>query len=297
MKSRKEEQILSEGFLKILEQIRILVKKRTRSHQFGEHTSWKSGGSLDFLDYRNYQAGDDPRYVDWNVFGRMNRLFVKLFQAEKDMSIHILIDSSSSMAFGNPAKDQYAKKIAAALSYLGLMNLDRVGIVNFDKTLGRVKTPEKGKHVYFSIIDSLHELESIGGTDLNTSLLEYLSRLKKPGFVFIISDFLDPFSFKQGLQAYGYGKFQVALIQVLSPAELDPVLQGYVRLKDVETGRFKRMQITESLLKSYKVRFNHHLKKLERFCAKSGFGYYLANTDTPFEEFLLRIFSEGRLTA
>jgi uncharacterized protein (DUF58 family) len=146
------ESFLDEEFLRKLEKLKILAQRGRKGPTKGEHISWRSGASLEFLDYRKYQVGDDFRYIDWNVYGRLDKLFLKLFRAEEDLNVHILIDTSRSMGTGNPLKDIYAKKIAAALSYIGLANLDRVGITSFSDSLGETQLPEKGRSVYFNLL-------------------------------------------------------------------------------------------------------------------------------------------------
>jgi uncharacterized protein (DUF58 family) len=288
------ESFLDEDFLKKLEKLKVLAKKGIKGPFKGEHVSWRSGASLDFLDYRKYQVGDDFRYIDWNVYGRLDRLFIKLFRAEEDLTIHILLDMSRSMAAGNPSKDIYAKKIAAALSYVGLANLDRVGVVSFNDTLGDPHSPERGKKVYLSLLRYLRTLKSGGKTDLNACLAEYASTSKRAGIAIIISDLFDPRGFEAGLDALVHGKFDVTLIQVLDREELSPTLNGYLALKDVETGGMKKITIDGTLAALYHEKIRNFLEKIRAFCLTRGIDYYLSDTRTPFEDFLLDYLTKGR---
>ncbi len=289
------ESFLDEDFLRKLERLKILAQKGIKGLIKGEHNSWRSGASLEFLDYRKYQAGDDFRYIDWNVYGRLDKLFVKLFHAEEDLTIHILVDMSQSMAAGNPPKDIYAKKVAAALCYLGLASLDRVGVTSFADSLGESKLPERGKQVYLSVLKYLLSLRPEGETNLNSCLTEYASACKRPGIAIILSDLLDPKGFEKGLEALSYGRFDVTLIHILDHEELFPSLNGYLTLREVETGEMNRITLDGALLELYRKSMGDFLENIKDLCRKSGIDYYLWNTSMPFEDFLLDYLTKGTL--
>lgn len=289
------ESFLDEDFLRRLEKLKILAQKGMKGVAKGEHDSWKSGASLEFLDYREYQAGDDFRYIDWNVYGRLDKLFIKLFRAEEDLTIHILLDMSQSMGWGNPAKDMYAKKITAALCYLGLTNLDRVGITAFNHSLRELRPPERGSRAYLSELKYLLSLKPEGETDINSSLTEYAWACKRPGVAIILSDFLDPKGFAKGLDALRYGGFDIALIQILDREELSPSLNGYLMLKEMETGEEKRIALDGALLERYRKRVHDFLENIDDLCRKSEIDYYLSDTTIPFEDMLLDYFIKGTL--
>jgi uncharacterized protein (DUF58 family) len=286
---------LDEDFLRKLEKLKILAQKGIKGPIKGEHDSWRSGASLEFLDYRKYQAGDDFRYIDWNVYGRLDRLFIKLFRAEEDLTIHVLVDTSQSMGWGNPPKDIFAKKLAAALCYLGLASLDRVGITSFADSLGESKLPERGKRVYLSMLKYLLSLKPGGKTDLNSCLTEFASACKRPGIAIILSDLLDPKGFAKGLDALSYGGFDITLIQILDREEIFPAFNGYLTLKEVETGEVKRITLDRALLELYREGMRDFLENIKDFCRKSGIDYYLSNTGVPFEDLLLEYLAKGTL--
>jgi uncharacterized protein (DUF58 family) len=286
---------LDEDFLRKLEKLKILAQKGIKGPIKGEHDSWRSGASLEFLDYRKYQAGDDFRYVDWNVYGRLDRLFIKLFRAEEDLTIHVLVDTSQSMGWGNPPKDIFAKKLAAALCYLGLASLDRVGITSFADSLGESKLPERGKRVYLSMLKYLLSLKPGGKTDLNSCLTEFASACKRPGIAIILSDLLDPKGFEKGLEALSYRRFDITLIQILDREEIFPAFNGYLTLKEVETGEVKRITLDRALLELYREGMRDFLENIKDFCRKSGIDYYLSNTGVPFEDLLLEYLAKGTL--
>jgi len=287
------ESFLDEDFLRKLERVKILAQKGIKGPTKGEHNSWRSGASLEFLDYRKYQVGDDFRYVDWNVYGRLDKLFLKLFRAEEELSIHILLDMSLSMGSGNPPKEIYAKKITAALAYIGLANLDRVGVTSFTDSLGESQSPRKGRQVYKSILHYLLSTQPKGKTDFNSCLTEYASTCKRPGIAIILSDLLDQKGFEKGLEALQYRKFDITLLQVLDHEELFPSLRGYIVLNEVETHETKKITLDGALLTLYREKMQGFLESIKGFCIESGIDYYLSDTSIPFEDFLLEYLTKG----
>ena len=289
------ESFLDEDFLRKLERIKILAQRGMKGPTKGEHNSWRSGASLEFLDYRKYQVGDDFRYVDWNVYGRLDKLFLKLFRAEEDLSIHILMDMSLSMASGNPSKEIYTKKIAAALAYIGLANMDRVGVTAFSDMLGESQSPLRGRKVYQSILNYLLGLKPDGKTDFNGCLTEYATTSRRPGIAIILSDLLDPKGFEKGLEALQHRKYDIAIIQVVDHEELFPSLSGYMILDEVETHETKRITLDGTLLTLYREKVKTFLENIKEFCIGTGTDYYLSDTSIPFEDFLLDYLTRGIL--
>jgi uncharacterized protein (DUF58 family) len=289
------ETFLHEDFLRILDKIGIFARKGLKGKVKGEHVSWQSGASLEFLDYRKYQIGDDFRYIDWNVYGRLDKLFIKLFRAEKDITIHILIDVSHSMESGYPSKNICAKKIATALSYIGLTNLDRVRVVPFSNSIIDTMSPGGGRQVYMAILKYLLSLKPKGETDINASLSEYASVCKKPGIAIILSDLLDAKGIEEGVASLHVRSFDIILIQLLTQDELSPSLNGNILLKDIETGRTKKIEINQALTDRYKKNLNGFLETIRKVCLQYNADYYLYNTEIPFEEFFIEYVSKGTL--
>lgn len=287
--------LFDEEFLRKLEKLQVLAHRAVRGRIRGEHKAWRAGRSLEFLDYRKYQPGDDFRYIDWNVLGRLDKLFIKLFRAEEDLTIHFLIDVSRSMALGRPSKDLYAKKTAAALGYIGLANQDRIGVTSFAENLGDSMAPRKGRKNYWLLLRYLESLDTEGRTDFNASLAQFSARCKRPGLAVIISDLLDPKGFRAGMDALKYRKFDLALIHVLDPAWFHPPATGRLELRDVETGETKRVTLDENLFTRYRARVNRFLVEVESYCHKNGIDYCQCRTDVPFEDFLLEYLLSGAL--
>lgn len=295
MQNGKTGSFLDEAFLKQLETIRILAQKGIKGKDTGIHRSGKGGSSLEFMDYRKYHPGDDVRYVDWNIYGRSDRLFIKRFHAEKDLTLHILVDTSLSMDTGTPSKYLYAQKIVAALSYIGLANQDQVGVTSFSDVIGKIKTPERGKEVYLSVLKYLTSLDPSGITDFNSSLQAFADSGRGPGVAVVVSDLLDPKGIKDGLKAVAHSKFKLTVIQVLDQEEISPLFSGSFLLQDIETGRSRNLYADKKLVERYADKMGDWLAEIQDFCKKSGIDYHLANTRISFEDFFLGFLGTGHM--
>ncbi len=287
------ENFLDDGFLKNLEKLKLVTRKGVKGPERGEHKSWHSGEGLEFLDYRNYQPGDDLRYVDWSVYGRLDKLFIKLFHAEENQTIHILLDMSRSMHAGNPNKALNAKRLAAAMSYISLASQDKVHVVSFGERMKDSSPLVKGKRRYASILSYLMPLEPAGATDLNTSLTEYASTCRRPGIAIVISDMLDPKGYEEGLKALAYRNFDVNVVQVLEREELSWTQTGNFILQDVETGELRRTSVDMAMVEQFRQRVHAFLTGIHEFCNNFGLHYYLYDTQVPFEEFLVDYVTRG----
>jgi hypothetical protein len=289
------ESFLDDEFLRKLEKLKVITRKSTRSPQRGEHRSWQSGEGLEFLDYRKYHLGDDLRYVDWSVYGRLDKLFIKLFHAEKGQTAHILLDMSLSMGTGSPPKDITAKKIAAAISYICLSNLDKAGLMAFDDKIAVVKAPARGKKQYPEVLKFLLDLTPSDQTDLNGCLAEYASICKNPGIAVIISDLFDAKGYEDGLKALAYRNFDINLIHVLDHEELFWSKTGNLLLRDTETGENKITFVDKQLLALYQKKIDAFISKIKSYCGHYGINYFLCNTRIPFEDLLTDYLSTGAL--
>ena len=178
---------------------------------------------LEFADHRRYQPGDDFRYVDWNVYSRLDRLFLKVFAAEEDLTIHLLVDTSRSMQEGQPSKIDFARRVAAALGYIGLNSLDRVGVVSFADELGRPRPPQRGRQQIVTMLRYFEALGCGGGTNLNRVLRTYARQTQslpaRGGLAIVISDLFDPQGYAGGLDALAYAGFDALVIQVVAESE------------------------------------------------------------------------------
>jgi len=280
-------------FMRKLEALRFLARKAFRSPTQGERTTLRRGMSLEFSDYRRYHAGDDFRYVDWNVYSRLDQLFLKVFTAEEDMSIHLLLDTSQSMQLGTPPKVEYGKRVAAALGYIGLSTLDRVGAVSFADELGMPKPPQRGRQQIFPLLRYFESLPCRGGTALNRVLQNYATQSRRSGLAIIVSDLFDPDGYERGLDALAYNRFDVLLIHLVDESEIHPQLDGALRLRDIESDQQRRLTVNRRLLDLYRQKVTDYFAEIETFCAKRNIEYLRASTVVPFEDLILRYLRRG----
>jgi uncharacterized protein (DUF58 family) len=299
--------LFDSAFLSKLEQLYLLSKKLFRGEHHAERKSRQTGSSLEFADYRNYTPGDDLRSIDWNIYGRLDRLFIKLFEQEQDLHIYFLVDASGSMRWqpesgpstinSQPStKFDQARKIAASLAYIGLANLDRVNIHYFGANLIGDMGLSRGKSQFHKVLEFLRRSpEAEGATSLLPSLRTFAARMKRRGLVFVISDFFDPAGYEEALGILRYNHFDLHLIQVLEPSELNPTQTGDLRLVEAESGEAFEVTANDSLLRQYRAEVARFLTGLNTFCTERGIGYAQALTDVPFEDLVLRVLRDGRI--
>lgn len=285
--------LLDEEFLRKLEQLSLLARRIRRSIARGENISIRRGASLEFADYRLYQPGDDFRYLDWNIYSRLDRLFVKLFTAEENLTVHILIDTSNSMAFGNPSKLWYGGRLAAALGYLAVSNLDRVGVSAFAEGIEHSLQPVRQKSHALSLFRYIEKLKPSGRTNFNRTLRDYSLRTRRPGLAILITDLLDPGGYVEGLQALIYRRFDVLLIQVLEENELVPQFKGPFRLVDGETSEETELTVESETVEAYQKRLGSYFQEIEDFCLSHDIEYLRTTTAVPFEEVVFSYLRRG----
>ncbi|MES4793359.1 MAG: DUF58 domain-containing protein [Chloroflexota bacterium] len=280
-------ELLDPRFLARLEQLALVSKKVFTGQLKGEKRSTRRGTSVEFADYRNYSAGDDLRYIDWNTYARLDKLFLKLFIEEEDLHVYLLVDCSRSMAYGTPIKLEYARRAAAALGYIGLVNYDRVALTPFSDALGPTIGPYRGRPHVMQYFRDLQRLEAGGQTRFGPTLREFALRTKRAGVLILISDFFDP-DYAEGLRALLSRRFQVSVIHLFDDAELAPGFVGDLKLIDAETGETREISITPSLLRDYQRTVENFCGGLQSFCGRYGMDYIRATTSTPFDDLILR---------
>jgi len=281
-------------FLKKLERLRLVAKRLSWGGAKGEHPSVRRGFSLEFSDYRKYQPGDDLRYVDWNIYRRLERLWLKLFTAEEEMNIYLLIDASRSMAEGDPPKIEYAKRIAAALGYIGLKNFDKVGGAGFSSDLLAPLPLGRGKKQILSLFNFLSALDCEGETDLRASLQTFSSLFPRPGLIVLVSDLFDPDGWRAALEELMGKRHQLLVIHVLDDGELDIAPRGDLSLYDVESERERRLFLDSELLQRFQRELENYCKEIESFCHSRRIDYLRTTTSVPFEDFVLLALREAR---
>jgi uncharacterized protein (DUF58 family) len=281
------EAFFSSDFLAQLERLTLASRRAFRGRSRGERRSPRKGHSVEFCDYRAYGVGDDLRYVDWNVYGRLDRLHVKLFVDEEDLCLHLLVDASRSMDFGRPTKLAYAVRLAAALGFVGLVNLERVGVAVLRERLSEGWPPTRGRSQFAPLMDFLGGVKSAGATGLNDGLGHYAMRAREPGIAVLISDLMDPAGFESGVRALLERRFEVHVVHLLDPQELNPLVGGDLRLLDSETGEVRELTVDGEALRAYRQRLHQFLDRIEVFCRSQEIGYRRLTTDTPLEAFML----------
>ena len=279
--------LLDTKFLKQIARLQIRSENVFRGKFKGERRSLNRGASVEFADYRTYELGDDLRHIDWNVYARLDRLFLKLFNAEEDLPIHILIDNSTSMDFGQPTKLETAKRIAAALSYIGLISFDRVSVYTFSDQLKPIASLVYGKSQFPKLSQAIEGITDGGQTHLTRCLQRFVTEIKGTGVGIIISDFWDMDGYERGVKQLLSRSFDLTLIHLLSDEEIQPRLSGELQLADAETGQSKEITVNEGALAGYTERLNAFCENLKRYCLNRGVTYIRMNQQTPIEQFIL----------
>ena len=284
--------LLDPGFLKRLDRLALVSRRAVIGRASAERRSKRRGVSVEFADFRNYVAGDDFRHIDWNLYGRLGSLFLRLFVAEEDLDVRIFVDRSISMRFGSPSKFEYAQKIAAALCYLGLRRQDRVSISTFGDTLDPGLPAARGQSRIFRVFDYLEKCTPRGVTDFHETFRKGLPRGRR-GAAIVISDFLTPEGYADGLRALAGGTMQVALVQIAAPEEISPVRLGDLELIDSETGLKMPVTVTPRILESYRRTYTAFCEDLKGFARRFQMSYVHAPTDVPFEKLVFEVLQQG----
>ncbi|MBI4471819.1 MAG: DUF58 domain-containing protein [Acidobacteria bacterium] len=292
--NNKQITLFDDKFLKKLEYLNIISKRLFAGSLRAERRTRKRGTGLEFADYRAYVAGDDFRHLDWKAYLRLNRLILKLFEEEEDLPIYFFVDSSQSMNFGDPSKLDYARRVAAALCYIGLANLDRVNIISYSDRVKTELPPQRGKGRIFKVFRFLTDIKPGGETNARESFKTYCTETRRRGLAVVISDFFDQSGFQAALDILRHFRHDIFVIHIASHEELDPALKGELLLVDSENQAAREITITPSLLTAYKAEFAHYCESIESYCWKYQLGYVRTATDFPFEELVLRVFRQGR---
>ena len=276
--------LLSPELLAQLERLELVSRKIFRGRMKGERRSKRKGQSVEFADFRPYVAGDDLRFIDWNTYARLDKLFLKLFLEEEDLHFYALIDASGSMEFGNPSKLQYAKQLAAALGFIGLIRADRVRI----ETLGQLHRPTapalRGRQSTWRLLSYLESIEPQGGTALAEGVKNFCIRNSGKGIVILLSDLMDKQGYTAALRYLAAQQMDVYVIQILSTEELDPDIQGDLRLIDCEDSDEAEITVSGPLLARYKQTLAAFTEGAREYCAQRGMNYLVANTQLPVEQ-------------
>lgn len=287
------EDVFDEAFMRRLEALHFVAQKLARGEQRAERRSRKLGSGLEFADHRDYAPGDDFRNIDWNVYGRSDRLLVRLFEEEEDLSIGVLLDLSSSMALGEPTKAITAAQIAASIAYLGLAGLDRVQLGVLAEGLRGHLPPMRGKGQLLKVLGFLSNQAVGGQTELESAVKAYVHRSKKRGPTVIISDFYDERGYEAALETLRYHRFEVHVVHIVDENEIEEGRRGEVRLVDCESDQTVDVTLTPALIAEYKRTQARFGAQLEAFCRERQMRYFRAPTSTAPDDLVLEMLKRG----
>ena len=294
MPDTQAQPLLDPKFLARLEQLELVSRKIFLGRMKGERRSKRKGQSVEFADYRNYVVGDDLRFLDWNLFARLERLFIRLFFEEEDLHFYILLDNSLSMDFGTPTKLHFAKQVAAALGFIGLVNMDRVVVEAFNDRLTQSMPAARGRRSLWRLMDFLQKIEPAGPSDLKKRLRSFSIKCSGKGIVVLLSDFMDKGGYEEALRYLVARQLDIYVIQVLSQEEIEPEIVGDLRLVDVEDEDVAEITVSGPLLKRYKQNLAAYRAALHQFCTRRGIACLFTSNQVPFDRLVLTYLRQRR---
>ncbi len=284
-------------FLHKLEYLDVVARKLLAGRIRADRLSARRGTSVEFEDYRQYAVGDDLRYLDWNIYGRLEEFFLKLYKEEENLRLTVLLDQSESMAFGQPDKYRYSLQVAAAVAYIGMSNLDDSQVQAYGPDLGETTGRMRGKGKVRHLFSFLESLPHTGETDMRRAFRRFIAKEPRRGLVVVVSDLYDRDGVLPALRYLKSRRHEIYVIQVVAPQELEPPLRGDLRLVDAEDQSYRDLTITDGLRKRYVEAFEGHAREVESFCRGKEIGYVRAPTTVPFEALVLQILKRGGLVA
>ena len=275
--------LLSPEVLHQLERLELVSRKIFRGRLKGERRSRRKGQSVEFADFRNYVAGDDVRFIDWHLYARLDRLFLKLFLEEEDLHFYALVDASGSMDFGQPTKLQFAKQLAAALGFIGLCRADRVKIETLGASCTRPGPVWRGRRDVWRMFDYLAGAEPGQNVPLAQGVKDFCLRNSGQGILVLITDLLDKNGYEAALRFLLTQQLDLYLIHVLSREELQPDLRGDLKLVDCEDAAVAEITVSRPLLDRYQKTLAAFVEGARTFCLRRGITYLMTSTETPIE--------------
>jgi uncharacterized protein (DUF58 family) len=281
-----ESNLLPPDLMAQLERLELVTRKVFRGRMKGERRSKRKGQSVEFADFRAYVPGDDLRSLDWNLYARLDKLIIKLFLEEEDLHFFTLIDASLSMDFGNPTKLHYAKQLAAALGFVGLIRTDRVRIETLGQNIHHRGPVLRGRRGVWRMLDYLNGIEAGETTSLAAGVKNFCLRNAGKGIVVLISDLMDKSGYESALRYLVSQRVDVYVIHILSQEELDPDVKGDLKLIDCEDEDIAEITVSAPLLARYKTTLNAFVAGAQEFCNRRGMNYLLANNQTPVKDLI-----------
>ena len=297
--------LLSPDFMRQLDKLDVQSRKMLRGTQQGERRTKKRGQSVEFADYRNYVTGDDLRFVDWNLYARLDKLFIRLFMEEEDLSVSVVLDTSGSMDYGEPNKLDYAKKLCAALGYISLTHYNRTSVYSMADGLLDSAEGMRGRRPIPQLLEFLNRQQPIPAEakrpgDMTSTFKSLAINNPRPGIVIVVSDFWDKGDLADAFRYLAGDKWDVYLIHLLSPQEVDPLkgkVVGDLRLTDLEDGDVAEVSVNPALIKKYKATLQAYCNHIKDQAHRRGLAYMISETDVPFETLVLKYLRQRGLLA
>ena len=281
-------------FLTRLEYLSIISKRVFRGQLLAQRRTMQMGSGIEFSEHREYNTGDDLRYLDWNIYAQHGDLLLKRFQEEQDLHVYLMLDCSRSMAFGDPPKFDLARHLVAALAYIVLADLDRIAIIAYADGVFAELPITRGKARILPIMRFLEELPTSGNdTNLAKAVQGLLHRSARTGLAVVISDLFDEHGFQRGLDQLRHRRFDTHVIQLHDPKEADPSLLGDAELVDVETEVARKVTVTERNLKMYRQLFNDHQLAVREYCRTYNLGCTQSPSVIRFDDLVMRMMRES----
>ena len=287
--------LFDSDFLKKLEYLSLISKRVFRGSLMAQRRTMQMGSGIEFADHREYAPGDDFRYIDWNLFARLDELLLKRFQEEEDLHVYFLIDASRSMAFGNPPKFDFARQVAAALAYIALADLDRIAFVAFANDIMADFPLTRGKGRILSLLKFLEGLTPAGeDTNLERVATGFIHREQRRGLVIVVSDLYDPNGFDRGLDLLRHRRYEPHVVQIYDKYEKEPAdMLGDVEMWDVESGLSRKVTVTEKNMRQYRQLFDDFQQNVQGYCNRYGLGCTRTSTDIAFDQLILRMMRQA----
>ncbi len=293
--ARRLSELLDPAFMARLDSLDLLSRKIVQGKLQGERRSKRRGSSAEFADHRPYGVGDDLRFVDWNVYGRLEQLFLKLFLEEQDLTVTILADTSASMGTGQPGKGVFAKRLTAALGYVSLVNNNRLTIGLFDNGLRAQVANLRGRGPLAQVADLLLAAECGGLSDFDRACSDVAASRTGSGVTIVISDFLFKRGYEGGLRRLMDARHDLYVIQVLSPQETAPDLTGDLRLVDIEDADVAEVTVSSALVRHYQRALAAYCDRIQGFCTGRGAVYVRTGSADSVESLVLNVLRRTRL--
>ena len=285
--------LFDEAFMSSLEYLEIVAKRAFRGVNRGERRSRRLGAGLEFADHRRYSPGDDFRHIDWNVYARLGKLLLRLFDEEEDLTVYLLVDGSASMGLGGGARFDQARRLAAALAHVSLANLDRVSLVALSDQVDDRLLPARGKAQIFHVFRFLSALQARGETRLSEAVQSFVHQAPRRGLAVLLSDLYSQDGVEDAVNMLRYHRFEPVVLHLTDASDLDLDLRGDLQLVDCETGELRDITLTPRLMARYRQAHTEWREGIEAFCTSRQVPYFEAPTEVAFQDIVLTLFRAG----